>query len=246
MGEDLRLALPSAVFLEEVNFPADLAQSLAQRTVGVEVLPEEAPATRRVEPDDTPLLIDPDGNRWNDYRPLRITFRDPQGRAWRLPRRWLIPPEAREQPPAESTHCEASFTEVMNLPSDWDIWEINIPWDEIWRTAGHPAEVLVQITPEQLPKVWWRDSRGVEWRLPHDWRRRRIILPGFEVLVSQGIISEVAEKFAGKRVSVNYHPGSFCCLPDQYRFRDEDGIKWPVKIADCVLLGYGSEREYRG
>jgi hypothetical protein len=49
--------------------------------------------------------------------------------------------------------------------------------------------------------------------------------------------SPTAEEFSKKVVSVNYHPGSLCCIPDQYRFRDSDGNRYPVYIKDCLLLG---------
>jgi len=45
-------------------------------------------------------------------------------------------------------------------------------------------------------------------------------------------------------VSVNYHPGSLCCLPEHYRFRDEERNKWRVKIRDCFLIGYGDAEEH--
>jgi len=70
-------------------------------------------------------------------------------------------------------------------------------------------------------------------------------LPAYNELVSQGIPEEVAEAFAHKAVSVNYHPGSLCCLPEQYRFRDLGGNRWPVYIRDCLSLGYGDAEEYR-
>ena len=71
MGENLQLALPSAEFLEEVNLSRELAHSMAEKAGSVEILLEEPPATRRVKPDDTPLLIDADGNYWSDFRPVR-------------------------------------------------------------------------------------------------------------------------------------------------------------------------------
>ena len=75
-----QLRLPDEAFrLEEANLPAELALSLAGRMLMVEVLPEEPPASRQVEPDDFPLLIDPDGNYWNDYRPVRVLYRDSKG-----------------------------------------------------------------------------------------------------------------------------------------------------------------------
>ena len=59
-------------------------------------------------------------------------------------------------------------------------------------------------------------------------------------LVAEGVPTEVAESHAGKVVSVDYHPGSLCCMPEHFRFRDEEQNRWPVKIQDCVLLGYGN------
>jgi hypothetical protein len=57
------------------------------------------------------------------------------------------------------------------------------------------------------------------------------------VVVCQGISDDVAKTFENRAVSVNYHPGSLCCLPEQYRFRDEEGNRWPLFIRDCDLLG---------
>ena len=64
-------------------------------------------------------------------------------------------------------------------------------------------------------------------------------MPKYDVLVSQRIPLEVAEKFAETIVSVNYHPGSLCCRRDCYRFRDSHGNRWPVRIFDCSVVGYG-------
>jgi len=75
--------------LEEINLPPELVRSLAGQVVTESVHPEEAPGTRHVEPDDVPLWIDPQGKYWNDYRPVRVFFDDPEGNTWRLPRRWF-------------------------------------------------------------------------------------------------------------------------------------------------------------
>ena len=77
----------------------------------------------------------------------------------------------------------------------------------------------------------------------YDWRKHRVKLPECDVLVSQGFPDDVAEEYAGKIVSVNYHPGTLCCLQDQYRFRDTEGHRWPVRIGDCVLVGLGDAVE---
>ena len=128
---------------------------------------------------------------------------------------------------------------MLNLPNDWDLWEINIPWEEANRGEGNETTVEIHHAPNQIPKVFWRDASGALWRIPHDWRRRQIRLPEYEVLASQGIPDQVALDYANRIVSVNYHPGSLCCLPDQYRFRDEDENRWPVFIRDCDPIGYG-------
>jgi hypothetical protein len=48
--------------LEEVNLPSSVIALIAGQSVWAETYPEEAPLTRRVEHDDTPLLIDPEGD----------------------------------------------------------------------------------------------------------------------------------------------------------------------------------------
>ncbi len=241
--------LPEELFrLEEINLPTELAQYLSGRTARVEALPEELPATRRVEPDDFPLLIDPQGNYWNDYRPVRVFYTDIEGRVWRLPRRWLAESKANSEPRIDCSYSvsqEIVFVETLNLPTEWDLWEINIPWEEAHRAGGCPSQVEVRIGPGEEVKVFWRDSIGAIWRIAHDWRRRRIKLPSTDVLISQEIPRDVAEEYSEKIVSVNYHPGLLCCLPDRYRFRDAEGNRWPVRIRDCVALGYGDGPEHR-
>jgi len=250
MADFREIALPGAVaLLEEANLPGELAQALAGASVSVEVLPEEPPATRRVERDDFPLLMDPDGNYWNDYQPVRILFTDPHGNVWHLPRRWLegIQQESDVRSEASGAGAQAiPLTEKLHLPSYWDLVEINIPKAEAVRAAGKETTVQVHVGPTEPAKLFWRDSTGKTWRLPHDWRRRRIMLPGYAQLLSEDIPAEVAEKYAHKIVSVNYHPGSLCCLPEHYRFRDEEANRWPVQIRDCVFLGYGDARAYQG
>jgi hypothetical protein len=194
-----------------------------------------------------PLLIDPDGNYWNDWRPLRVLFTDSEGREWRLPRGWLSESPVSSEAPLEGYSGvlqKTAFAETMNLPSQWDLWEINIPWEEVavaYRTR--PAMVELCLSPGELATVSWRDANGKVWRIPYDWRKRRVKLPESEVMVSQGIPNDVAEEYAGKIVNVNYHPGTLCCLPDQYRFRDTEGCRWPVQIRDCVLVGPGDAVE---
>jgi hypothetical protein len=73
------LTLPAEPYrLEEVNLSPTLAASLAGQTVTVRILPEEEVFTRRVNPNaESSAWLDPEGNYWNDYQPLRILFTDP-------------------------------------------------------------------------------------------------------------------------------------------------------------------------
>jgi len=137
------------------------------------------------------------------------------------------------------------FPERLHLPSFWDLVEINIPEREASRAAGRTAKVRVCFAPREPVKVIWHDSTGTPWRIPHTWRRRRVRLPDREVLIEQGVPNDIAEEFSNRAVSVNYHPGSLCCLPDQYRFRDSAGNRYPVHISGCTLLGYGDAEEHR-
>ncbi len=241
-GGKATLRLPGQRFrLEEVNLPANLVRSLAGRNVAVQVLPEEQAGTRRISPGtESSAWIDPQGNCWNDYQPLRVLLTGPDGKVWRLPRSWLEPAIGELSPAVPDGIERASiWREELHLPTELDLQEINIAAADIALAAGRPAAIEVHAAPGKPVKVFWRDSGGVTWRIPHNWRRRRIRLPSSQVLVSQDVPSTVAQDYAGKIVSVNYHPGSLCCLPDGYRFRDREGNRWPVKKRDCVLIGYG-------
>ena len=251
--QSVRLRLPGEPYrLEEINMPADLAKQLAGQMVEVEVFPEEQAMTRKL-PDgdyaalvaDGSVLLAPDGTVWNDYHPARMIYRDKQGREWNLPRHWQ-PGHNSAEPAAESASQvfkECRFIETVHLPSRWDLEAVNIPPAEAGRAGGQAREVSVHLKPNQQTRVLWRDSCGDVWRIPHDWRRRRICLPGFDVLMAQGVPEGVARCFGGTVVSVNYHPGSLCCLENGYRFRDEHGRRWPVRKQDCFVLGFGSDGE---
>jgi hypothetical protein len=248
MGQSLDLQLSSQpLLLEEINLPTELAREIAGTTVQVQMFPEEEAGTRRVEPDDYPLLVDSEGNCWNDYRPLRIFYAGPGGRVWRFPRRWLPDWPANVEPSFDAEPAvsrELAFAEEFQLPTIWDLWSNNIPLERV-NGISAITEVEVRVSPPNQVRVYWRDAEGTVWRLPHDWRRRRIQLPAEEVLAAQGIPADVAAENAHKILSVNYHPGSLCCLKEHYRFRDSEGHKWPVKIADCLVLGYGNATEGR-
>ena len=64
-------------------------------------------------------------------------------------------------------------------------------------------------------------------------------LASTDQVISQEIPPEVSEENSEKIVTVHYHPGSLCCLPDRYRFKDSIGNRWPVRILDCTVIGFG-------
>ena len=129
------------------------------------------------------------------------------------------------------------------------LWDINV--HEMLAADGERGAVCVEVSvaPGEVPRVLWRGLSGKAWRIPHDWRRRRIRLPGCEGLLRNCLPPDIAGELGGRIVAVNYHPGSLCCLRDAYRVRDGRGGKWPVRAADCVVVGFGDEAEryaYRG
>ena len=244
-----QLTLPSEKFrLEEINLPEDLASALAGRNVDVEVLPEQPAMTRRLDlhnlPEGLPMLIGQDGVAWNDYWPMRVLCRDPDGRLWRLPRHWVSVGVA---PVVEASRYnvrhESSWLESWSPPTWWDLRDINIqdvPDAEGGRGA---ADIEVSVVPGEVPKIFWKGPSGNVWRIPHDWRMRRIRLPTCEGLLRNNLPQDIAEEFGCRIVAVNYHPGSLCCLSDGYRVRDGRGGRWPVRAADCIVVGFGDETE---
>jgi hypothetical protein len=243
------LTLPSDCFrLEEINLPEDLAAALAGKTIPVDVLPEVPPMALRLDlddaPDGLPMLIDEDGVAWNDHWPVRVLHTDPDGRAWRLPRHWLSggvsPVIAASR--YEVTHG-SSWLERWCPPTWWDLWDINIKDVPTAEGGQAAADIQVSVAAGEIPKAFWRSPSGKVWRIPHDWRRRRIKLPACDGLLENNLPQDIAEEFGGRIVAVNYHPGSLCCLSDGYRVRDGRGGKWPVRAADCVVVGFGDEAE---
>jgi hypothetical protein len=244
-----QLKLPSDCFrLEEINMPEELAPALAGKTVALDVLPEVPPMALRLDLDDPPvglpIVIDEDGLAWNDYWPIRVLYTDPDGRAWRLPRHWLSggvsPVLAASR--YEVTHG-SSWLESWCPPTWWDLWDINIQDVPSAEGGQAAADIEVRVAPGEVPKVFWKGPSGNVWRVPHDWRRRRIRLPDCEGLLRNNLPQDIAEEFGGRIVAVNYHPGSLCCLHDGYRVRDGRGGKWPVRAADCIVVGFGEEAE---
>jgi hypothetical protein len=244
-----QLTLPSDRFrLEEINLPEELSARLVGQTVAVEVLPEEPAMTRRFDldniPTGLPMVLDREGVPWNAFWASRVLYTDAEGRTWRLPRHWLSG--------GVSPVIEASRYEVMHQsrwhegwcpPTWWDLWDINIhemPAEDGRRGAG---DIEVIVAPGEIPKAFWRGPSGKVWRIPHDWRRRRIKLPDCGGLLRNNWPQDIAEELGGRIVAVNNHPGSPCCLSDAYRVRDGRGGTWPVRAADCVVVGFGDETE---
>lgn len=240
-----RLDLPdSPVLLSELNMPAPLVSALVGETVAVRVYPEEKRCSRRLsKPDGFPCLIDREGTIWIEYRPTRVIYTDDAGNGWQLPQHWL---DGEFERAVVDTWCgETVFVEELNLPTYWELREVNITSSSVLRAGGRIAGVLVQELERGGVQVNLRDEDGNSWRLPANWRRRRIMLPDGDVLRAQGVPESVAQRFGQQMVSVNYHPGSLCCLSQHYRFRDEEGGKWPVRIADCTVVGFGNGPEHR-
>ena len=230
--------------LEEINLPDKLIDSLLGKTVMVEATPETPAGTHRFDelPSDLPLLIDRNGIMWNDYWPMRVVYKE-AGRDWHFPRYWLTNGCKKYQNEFRYDVTKpVSWTKQIHLPTEWDMRDVNIDARSAHDFHGKPCLIEVSVTPDSPVQVYWKSSTG-RFRLPSNWRRRRVKLPPSAILMDNGIPEEIAEEFSGKSVSVNYHPGSLCCLPGEYRFRDGHGSKWPVRITNCLLLGYGDQDE---
>ena len=63
---------------------------------------------------------------------------------------------------------------------------------EARQARGKVAGVEVHVAPGEPVKVFWRGASGTVWRIPHEWRRRRIRLPSYGMLVSQDVLPEIA------------------------------------------------------
>jgi hypothetical protein len=245
------ITLPSEVTeLEEANLPSDLATALSGKEVTVELVWERKSSLRPAEPWDEELLIDPAGKYWSECSPLQVFFKEESGKIWRFPRRW-VPGRFewlhQSAPIPDSRYHVATdqiLTESIHLPTYWDLLEINIPCELASAGPWGPRRVAVRISPCNSVRVTWSAQPGAQYMIPHTWRRRRVQLPNWEKLTEEGVPRDVATQYAGRVVSVNYHPGSLCCLPEHYRFRDEERNKWRVKIRDCFLIGYGDAEEH--
>jgi hypothetical protein len=244
-SETREFRFPDELFLlEEINLPADLAASPLGKNVPVDIVPEEQPAVRQVETDTYPCLIAPDGTHWNCYGPMQVSFRDSQGKVWRIPRHWIIGDAPVERHVCYNVTREHVFSEFMVFPTSYDLAEINMPPRVCTMRGGQPHDDFeVRIRPNHPVSVYW-SGYDCRWRIPQSWRQRRIRLPKAEILAAHDIPPDVSTEFGGQIVTVNYHPGTLCCLPTQYRFRDGHGSKWPVRIEDCVIVGYGATEEY--
>jgi hypothetical protein len=249
MTPTCKIILPSERFrMEEINMPEDLASALAGQAVDAEALPEAPAGTLRLDlndlPDGLPFLVGDHGILWNGYWPARVFYTDACGRTWRLPGHWLTESVS---PVIEASRYEVTqeslWLESWCPPTWWDLWDINIDDVPAADEEQGAACVEVRVAPGEIPKVLWRGPSGKAWRIPHDWRRRCIRLPDCEGLLRNGLPRDVAEEFGGRIVDVNYHPGSLCCLSDGCRLRDGRGGKWPVRAADCVVVGFGDEAE---
>src|SRR5262245_37248260 len=108
---------------------------------------------KNVGPDDSPFLLDDDGACWIDYRPVRVRFADEKCRIWRVPRNWAdLVPDGSFNSHLPIAH-DAVFTETLNLPTEWDLTDINIPPITAHRSGGYVVSVEVRISPGGSVKV---------------------------------------------------------------------------------------------
>ena len=222
MKELQYLAIPSTKFpLAEANLPPALVESLANTFLEVHLIP---------------------GTR---DRAKRAVF-EAGGRTWFLPRRYLEPVSM--EPPLDQIHRvtrEVIFPEDLMLPTEQDLLEQNIPGEAASPLALTRVTALVRLAPDTPAVVTVQDPSGNVWRIPHEWRRRNILLPSLEILIAEEIPKAVAERLSGQVLPANFHPGSACCLSSYYRvFDEETGVKWHVPITACEVVGLGSALEH--
>jgi hypothetical protein len=204
MTSTCKTILPSERFrLEELNMPDELASALAGQAVDAEALPEVPAETLRLDlerlPDGLPFLVGDDGIAWNGDWPARVLYTDASGRVWRLPRHWLTEGVS---PVIEASRYEiahkSSWLESWCPPTWWDLWDVNIEDAPAEDGQWGAAAIEVSVAPGEVPKALWRGPSGKAWRIPHDWRRRRIRLPDCEGLLRNGLPPDIAEEFGGE------------------------------------------------
>jgi len=96
----------------------------------------------------------------------------------------------------EVTH-ELCWVEVWCPPTWWDLCDINIPERASSEVCGG-TWIEVSIAPGEVARVFWKDGSGSMWRIPHDWRRRRIRLPDRDGLLRNGLPQDIADEFGGR------------------------------------------------
>ena len=203
MSLTCKIALPSKRFrLEEVNMPEELASALAGRAVDIEILPEVPSGTRRLDladlPEGLPFLMGDDGIAWNGYWPARVLYTGADSRVWRLPRPWLT---EGAWPVIDASRYEVThrlgWLEVWSPPTWWDLWDINVHDMPVAKGRRGAACIEVSVALGGIPTALWRSPSGNLWRIPHDWRRRRIRLPDCEGLLRNGLPLHIAGDSAG-------------------------------------------------
>ena len=187
-------------------------------------------------------LIDPEGKCWSEHYPLQVFFRDDCERFG-------------------DCHDTGSAALLIGYSRRLHnrIQTIGSQANTFWRSPSTCLLFGICLKSTSLANWPWQQqgsqqkSKSVESRKPCSGHvecshgdpvchsaylaRRRVQLPERGRLTEGGVPDETAAIYAGRVVSVNYHPGSLCCLLEQYRFRDEQGNRWPVKIQDCFLVG---------
>jgi hypothetical protein len=140
MTENCDLKLPDEPYrLEEANLPAAMVPSMAGRSVVVDVVPEEPMAKLDSGSLASTKLqagyIDPDGNLWKGYRPTQIHLADSRGHVWHLARKWIGGTDSGAHLPP-SVPTDIVFSAKVNLPSEWDLLEIDLTKIDACRAGG--------------------------------------------------------------------------------------------------------------
>jgi hypothetical protein len=216
------LVIPGTKYpLAEINLPQALVESLENEFLEVHLLPG------------------------NQHRSKRAIF-EAGGRTWFLPRRYLEPVSL--EPPLDQIYSvtrEVIFPEDLLLPTDQDLLEQNFSEEAASRLALTRVTALVRLAPDSPAVLTVQDPGGNLWRIPHEWRRRRVLLPSSEILIAEEIPKSIAERLGGRVLPANFHPGSACCLSSYYRvFDEETGVKWHVPITACKVVGLGNALEH--
>jgi hypothetical protein len=189
------LRFPADPFrLEEVNLPKEVASAIAGQSVAIEIMAAGQPYTYTFETDDLPnglpVLIDRAGKIWNDRWRVRTHFATAAtGYGTFL--------DIGSKEASTFFTAEMEWTEHLHMPSWWDLQDAKIDTRGSGRSAREVDNCTGSGPPGEAIRVLWTDHPGRTWRIPANWRRKRIRLPGPEALIEVGVPEKIAEEFGG-------------------------------------------------